>query len=480
MSHVALPVPPASGPSVLATLLRKELRLVADGVVPALAILASFLLLGSLVLTLPSDWRHDAFRSLRIADLFAGVAAGVAIGSPILAGWWTAAVLTGDRRHGARSLAEALPASRWKRLAARLVGLVPALAGPGVLSFLLLRIAVLLDPQILRSGVPSVPFSFALGLAAIGIVPVGFAASRMPTLLSAQLAGHVGTLLLGLLAFVAGWLTFLVTGAEILRIAGLRSMSAMADAIRLEGSLVGAAIGALAGLCVIAVAFVAAMLQARSSAWERRVIGCALAAALLAAIVATPIVARRSALLGPSTAFGLLWERRATLAASDEDVARGIRATVAAWAARQPTAPDDDALFQEGVTRLAEATAGRESHPLWAVFLELESATEIHDLSGLWTISWRPSIDLQNVRRMVELIIRFPGDEDVVQSVHGRFGQFGFWPRTDVREAPVQIAGYFAVARDWIGNDRADLAVERLREAWPDLDWSSVDRSDPQ
>lgn len=479
MTRAALPLAAVSAPSPVATLLRKEFRLLADGVVPALAILVAFVVVGLLVVAAPRDWRPEVIRDLRVAEFLAIVAAALGLGSPILAGWWTAAIVSGDRRHGARSLAEALPASRSARLLARSCALLVAVVGPALLSWLVLRLAFVADPQVSFAGLLRVPFWMAVALGAAAVATVGLAADRVRSMLAAQLAGHLSLLVGCLAVFVVAWLAFAATGAEILRVGRLggERASLVAEAIRLESSAIGALIGSAAGVAIVAAAFVAAILRARSTRWMRGALVLAILGAMLTAIVAGRAAASRSETL----AAWDLWRRRATIGASDEEVARGVRNVVAAMGSGIVGKEEDWALWYEGVARLATAGSRADAHPLWQVFLELEPTAQ--GRVAIWTTRWRPIDHPAYEPALVDALLRDPGNLDVVRDVWRTLWSRhpGFRPRLPAERPPTHpeplgLAQFLAsgYGDHSIGHDRRRLAVERLREAWPTLDWSSL------
>jgi hypothetical protein len=484
MIRAALPLAALPSQSPLSALLRKEFRLLADGVVPALAILLAFVVVGLLVVSAPRDWRPEVIRDLRVAEFLAIVAAAIGLGSPILAGWWTAAIVTGDRRHGAGSLAEALPASRSARLLARSLALLIAPVGPALLSWLVLRLAFVADPQVSFAGLLRVPLWTAVALGGAAAATVGLAADRVRSMPAAQLAGHL-SLLAGFLAvFVVAWLAFAATGAEILRVGRLgdQRASLVAEAIRLESSAIGALIGSAAGVVIVAAAFVATMLRARSTRWIRGALVVVNVAAMLTAIVAGWTAAHRSEAL----AAWEPWVRRATIGASDEEVARGVRNIVVAMGSGILGKDEDWALWQEGVARLREAGSRADAHPLWQVFLELEPMAK--GRTAMWTTQWRPPNHPAYEPALVDALLRDPGNEDVVRTVWIRLWSRapGFRPRLPAVQPPAHLeplalAQFLAggYGDDSIGDDRRRLAIERLGEARPTLDWSSAPSTTP-
>ncbi|MCA9286407.1 MAG: hypothetical protein KDA22_14370 [Phycisphaerales bacterium] len=461
----------------MSALLAKDLRLSADVLRPWILTVVGFLLGALVVLRLPDTVLPEALVRFTTADLLAFVALATGASGLVLSAWAAAAIVQGDRGHGAELLAASLPLSGWRRALSKGVVLVAALAVP---------VAVATIAYVASGWLQSMPgtlrplwtaqFALLASLAGAGFA-VPFAlllrgAWKVVVLAIVSAIVAAGLSILGA-SLVTGWFTSLVNTA---RNAAIDQYipAFRADrihAIGLSFGLAGAAtIGLLGGLIGVA------------RPPGRRLAGLTLAAAPVAAFLLSTFAARVAIARDQvfwSSSFG---EVLLAHEAPDAVIAQAILDWGAAARATPRTRGGSWAEVQEGRRRVAEMPeAERGGSPIMQAILSVQDySTPQWAVSSL---SMLPRRDRRLRAAALENMLRYP-DEPYFRSVlsyeiAGLTDSVGYWmpdrridPRTEPeawREAQRAFDGQLVKQLEWL-RDRGELdpaeidrAIELLR-----------------
>ncbi len=476
-------------PSVLRLVLAKDLRLSLDALLPILLIIGGFLLVGSLIHALPSRLLPDAFRLFGLPDFLASVSTVLGFLSPLLAGWCTAAVTLGDRRHRGLRLAASLPVPPRTARTARFLALLPGLLLPAVLCVLLFALARLLDPSIVFKGTIELPWWMPLTLAAVGTLAVWCAArTGERSMFAVQLIGHLTTLALVVGGYGLAWVTIPLTLPELGRVAVLLDTP---EAIRVAADIRGllSMIGMLAVVATFGLMWWSSCWFGASRRWPRRAMrNTLIASAGCAAIVAiaTPTVAIHRITI-PSF---FPWDQRELIEKPDAEIADGIASTMEFVRTNPGRAVPNEIhrRWNEGLRRVrqqAENTGHRVDHPLVAVFLANESYEHLHAAS--WSVSWyalgdpRQEIALLKAIRAHPTFVEMPltkswlimqmADPKMGPVTHPYLHELNGHAQRDII-AWVDLQRVLLILRPDMPADERALREEvrdRLLEAYPDL-----------
>lgn len=476
-------------------LLAKDLRLAGDALLPLAVLIGGFVIVGAAITSLPQSILPDAIRRFGAADFLVTVAFALALLSPILAGWCTAAVVLGDRQHRARGLVSTLPGAPRSRRLARFVALMPAILGPTLLYELLFVAARLLDPSIELKGASPIPWPMLLGLSLVGTVAVWCAARggrSERSLFAVQLIGHLAAVAIVVACYAIAWVTIPMTLpelGEIVEWVGFEQASAFGPFIRDELTQEAALVAAgLFGFLALAVRWLGdAYRWSRSR--ERLAILIAASAACVVSVLVPIVRVERVA-----TAAGVPWVDRAAIAFTNEEIAEAIPAVMASFASDDPSSVPTltSQRWNEGLRRVhAVGRQNRGDHPLLAEFIKHESFATPR-LASIST-AWYPRLDPRRELATLRAIAAFP--ELATNGFEHRLLEFAWphgaagWAYDQLRahEAPPggilrsdadRVAGLIDFQRmlillnpDMTADERAlrQRVIDRLLEAWPDL-----------
>ncbi len=283
----------------MSPLFLKDLRLSLDAVLPWLMVVAGFgvviLFLGAMSRTaLPAGLQ--ILSPLEIIATVGGVA-GFSIG--VVSAWIAAVVALGDRRHGAGSLAIALPIASGGRIAAKLMAILLATALVAFVAVVLRAIA----------GDPSVPAKAILGLqpgvvAVVALVGAAFAMAVAPLargVFSAVMIAILVAIVAGGVALIGSAIVFPFAAREDIAIALAADQSFWIDEIRMRVMSVATITGIIAAAAVCAL--LGALLIARPRSSQSIALGLAtlFVVALLAGAGATFVSVARDPFRTSST-----------------------------------------------------------------------------------------------------------------------------------------------------------------------------------